>query len=320
MLKWEKKGLLFEPNLIPDWNFTHAQVPTALILDDRIRIYFSYRPQANLSMTTFVDLTKDDLSKVLFFNTKPILETGNSGLFDEHGIMPSSTIIHNDEVYLYYSGWQRSIGVPYNNYTGLAISSDQGKTFTKFQKSPILDRTEQELYSATSPGVIKKTDSDWLMLYCSGTDWLTINHKQEHVYDIKSAWSTDGKKWQRVGHSVLPQTSTQEALTRPTLLQTASDEFHCWFCYRGSSDFRNGTEGYRIGYAQSNDGKNWVRMDDKGGLEPSGNPNDWDGMMTAYPEVFMLNDSLIMLYNGNDFGKAGFGFAEANIKDLIFYL
>jgi hypothetical protein len=320
MLNWKRKGLLFHIDSVSDWPVTHAQVPTALVLDDRIRVFFSYRPKPGLSLTSFCDLDSEDVSKVIYVHKSPILETGSAGLFDEHGIMPSAVVNHNDTIFLYYSGWQQSVGVPYNNYTGLAISSDSGFSFQKVVKSPILDRTEQELYSATSPGVVNISEDLWLMLYCSGTDWLNINGKQEHVYDIKSAWSTDGKTWTRDGKPVLPQQHQQEALTRPTLLQTAEHEFHCWFCYRGSRDFRAGTEGYRIGYAQSKDGKNWTRMDQLGGLNPTGNPNDWDGFMTAYPNVFIHDNSLIMLYNGNNFGKAGFGFAQVELSELTFHL
>ena len=68
-------------------------------------------------------------------NSKPILELGKPGTFDEHGIMPSCIVKNGDELYLYYSGWQQSIGVPYNNYTGLAISKDNGKTFKKYSSS-----------------------------------------------------------------------------------------------------------------------------------------------------------------------------------------
>lgn len=36
------------------------RIPAALVLDDRIRVYFATRPQRNLSLTTFVDLDRND--------------------------------------------------------------------------------------------------------------------------------------------------------------------------------------------------------------------------------------------------------------------
>ena len=35
----------------------------------------------------------------------------------------------------------------------------------------------------------------------------------------------------------------------------------------------------------------------------------WDSNMIAYPAVTWINNSLIMIYNGNDFGANGFGYA-----------
>ena len=90
---------------------SHAQVPTALVLKDRIRVYFATRPKADLSLTTFVDLSLD-LEEQLYLHPEPILELGHKGSFDENGIMPDCVIEHNGLVYLYYSGWQDSKEFP----------------------------------------------------------------------------------------------------------------------------------------------------------------------------------------------------------------
>ena len=131
-------------------------------------------------------------------NQKPILELGKPGTFDEHGIMPSCAIIYDDRVLLYYSGWSRSVSVPYTNATGLAISEDGGETFRKISEGPILAKSIADPYSATSPVVLRK-DNTWHMWYCSGTGWLRVRGKYEHVYDIKYAGSRDGVHWQSEG-------------------------------------------------------------------------------------------------------------------------
>jgi hypothetical protein len=80
-----------------------------------------------------------------------------------------------------------------------------------------------------------------------------------------------------------------------------------WFCFRGSRDFRKGAESYRIGYAKSDDLKKWTRDDQNSGIDIS--ETGWDSNMIAYPTVTWINNSLIMIYNGNDFGANGFGYA-----------
>jgi predicted GH43/DUF377 family glycosyl hydrolase len=303
---WQKQGLVFAPNGQAGWMNSHAQVPTPIETDQSIRVYFSSRPQQNLSLTTFVDLDKNDPTKVLSVNDAPILEVGKPGTFDEHGIMPSCAVRNGQQVYLYYSGWSRGSSVPYTNSTGLAISDDGGKTFQKISDGPILGKGIHDPYSATSPCVLRQGD-DWHMWYCSGTGWQEIAGKYEHTYDIKHAQSPDGITWSPDGKTSLRTETEYEALTRPFVTQ-GKHGYDMWFCYRGSLDFRDGEDAYRIGYAFSSDLLNWQRRDSEAGIAPA--PSGWDSKMIAYPAVITVMNRTWMFYNGNGFGKDGFGIAE----------
>jgi hypothetical protein len=81
-----------------------------------------------------------------------------------------------------------------------------------------------------------------------------------------------------------------------------------WFCYRGTQDFRDGRDSYRIGYAWSHDLINWTRNDDGAGIELSS--GGWDSRMIAYPCVVRVGEKILMFYAGNGFGRDGFGYAE----------
>ena len=81
-----------------------------------------------------------------------------------------------------------------------------------------------------------------------------------------------------------------------------------FFCYREAIGFRqNKNKSYRIGYAYSTDLINWIRDDANVGIDVS--ENDWDSDMMCYPHVFHCDEKLYMLYNGNEFGRYGFGLA-----------
>ena len=287
---------------------SHAQVPTALVLKDRIRVYFATRPKADLSLTTFVDLSLD-LEEQLYLHPEPILELGHKGSFDENGIMPDCVIEHNGLVYLYYSGWQDGSVYPYQNYCGLAVSYDGGVTFKKFENNPILYQSKAEPYSATSCYVHKDDDNEWRMFYSSGTSWLEVNEKLEHNFVIKEAHSIDGKTWKTKSKSIVPQKFTEEAIARPSLIKL--DEIWClFFCYRGSHDFRDGKDSYRIGYSVSNDLIEWNRSgDDVLGTISS----NWDQNMQAYPYCVNILNKPHLFYNGNCFGRNGFGCVEIEI-------
>jgi sucrose-6-phosphate hydrolase SacC (GH32 family) len=289
---------------------SHAQVPTVLSLPKQniIRVYFSSRPRQNISLTSYVDLNSSNLSEINFLNPEPILELGGLGMFDEHGIMPSSVIKHEDVVFLYYSGWSTGTTLPYSNFTGLAISEDNGKFFKKLGKGPILDRTHWGPYSATSPHVIKNGNS-WLMYYCSGTDWIDVDGKLEHVYNIKIAESYDGIKWEQSGKVAIPQSTKDEAITKPTIYFDGQI-YHMYFCYRKSVGFRGGKNSYQIGYAQSKNLIDWKREDSMAGI--SKGPNKGDSEMIAYPEVCSIRNKICMFYNGNGFGEEGFFLATSD--------
>lgn len=307
-MNWEKQGIIEHLINKIGWSKSHAQVPTLLLKDDRLRVYFATRPRHDLTLTTFCDLDIKNLERILYIHDKPILDLGQPGTFDQHGIMPSSVIEKDNKVFLYYSGWCQSVGVPYNNYTGLAISEDGGISFRKLFNGPILDRTRYEIYSATSPDVYY--DGKWHIWYCSGTNWHLINNKFEHTYDIKYASSDDGIVWHQNNQVAIKQRNAFEAITKPTVVQIKG-LYHMWYCYRGSYDFREGNEAYKIGLAVSEDLTNWTRKDESAGIEIS--KSGWDSEMIAYPAIKKIGDGYYMFYNGNSFGKLGFGYAKLNL-------
>jgi hypothetical protein len=292
------------------WAKSHAQVPTLLLKEDRLRVYFATRPEQSTTLLTYCDLDLSDLSRVIHVHDKAVLELGGPGTFDQFGIMPSSVVdLGGGLVYMYYSGWSRSVGVPYSNYTGLAVSEDGGETFRKKFDGPILDRTRFELFSATSPEVYRDANR-WHMWYCSGRDWIEVKGKLEHTYDIKYACSDNGIEWRQLNQVAIGQKTAYEAITKPTILKL-NGRYHMWYCYRGSLDFRDGADSYRIGYAISDDLLSWKRLDETGGMKASG---DWDNEMKAYPAVIRIGGNVYMFYNGNSFGRKGFGFARLNYK------
>jgi sucrose-6-phosphate hydrolase SacC (GH32 family) len=99
-----------------------------------------------------------------------------------------------------------------------------------------------------------------------------------------------------------------ESQALPTVIEIAG-RHHMFFCYRQSFDFRkNKDRGYRIGHAYSDDLVNWMRDDENPLLDVA--PGEWDSDMLCYPHVFECDGKVYLLYNGNEFGRYGFGLAE----------
>ena len=81
------------------------------------------------------------------------------------------------------------------------------------------------------------------------------------------------------------------------------------FCYRECFDFRlQQGRGYRLGYAWSTDLFTWHRDDNQ--VSQLMSQDEWDSQMQCYPHLFRCDEKVYLLYNGNAFGKEGFGLAE----------
>lgn len=80
------------------------------------------------------------------------------------------------------------------------------------------------------------------------------------------------------------------------------------YSYRSSINYREDpSKSYRLGYAESEDGKNWIKKNQEIGIECS--HSGWDSKMMEYCSVYNYNNKKYLLYNGNGFGESGFGYA-----------
>jgi hypothetical protein len=267
-------------------------------MDDRIRVFFAERDTDNRSFIRFVDLDINDPTKLLGEPSGRVLENGLPGTFDHFGQMPSSVLGAGQNLNLYYSGWNALENGSYHNASGVAVSQDGGQTFRRAVDGPILDRTPDEPYLAVTP-----SHCAGLTYYVSGLRWERIYGRYEPIYAIHAARSEDGLHYERLGQ-VIPQLHENECFSRPWVMRIDAG-WHMWYSHRSAFDYRDGQHSYRIGYAMSTDGLNWTRADALFNLERS----DWDAKMQCYPAVFYAKGKLWMLFNGNTFGREGFGLA-----------
>lgn len=305
-MAWKKLGMIFDlkqHNI--SWLKSHAMLPSPLLLDDRIRVYFTGRDGNGNSRISFVDMKRDDPSSILYVHDRPLLEIGKIGTFDDSGTLGVFAVKNGSDIYLYYNGYNRRILVPWSNAVGLAISKDGGLTFEKLFEGPIFDRTAQEPYFTITPCILLDKGI-WHMWYTCGTGWLKIRDVPEPLYVIKYAYSEDGINWKRNDVTCIRQLSPEEANARAAVLLEAGI-YKMWFTYRGSRDFRDGADSYRIGYAESDDPMHWIRDDAASGIDLS--PDGWDSKMQAYPAVLQVGNNKYLFYNGNGFGAEGFGCA-----------
>jgi len=313
-MKWIKKGKIFDPAKHQSSNeyFEFAQSPQALVFNDFVRIYFSSRKKSEngkyLSHIRFIDIDKD-FKEIINISKDTVIELGKLGCFDEHGIFPMNVLRYKNKVLAYTGGWNRRVSVPIDTSIGLAISYNDGLTFKKNGDGPILTSSLHEPFLVGDPfvNIFQNTFHMW---YIYGIKWKNFNigDTLERIYKIGHATSQDGVIWQKEGRQIISDKFTDESQALPTVI-FFNNRYHMFFCYRQSSDFRkNRDRSYRIGYAFSDHIVDWVRDDSKVGIDVT--EGSWDSDMLCYPHAFHCDNKIYLLYNGNEFGKCGFGLAQ----------
>ena len=318
-MQWEKLGKIFNPlehNLYEEY-IGYAQSPQVLVKDDFVRIYFSIRKRSNngkfISHIQYVDMDKS-FTQVLNVSKHEVIPIGKLGCYDEHGIFPINVLKHEDKIYAYLSGWSRRVSVSVETGIGLAISNDNGKTFERIGDGPVLSSSLKEPYLVVD-GFVKRYNNLFHMWYIYGTEWTQINEKSEpeRTYKIGHAISTDGIEWKKDSKQIISDSIEYECQALPSVIKIGS-RYHMYFAYRSTFDFRNNSNNsYKIGYAYSDDLETWKRDDKNVGIKLSA--GGWDSEMMSYPHIFECDKKIYMLYNGNTFGKEGFGIARLMQND-----
>ncbi len=293
-----------------EYGLDYAKSPQAVLFDEFIRIYFCACKKDGrklISYVCFADVSRD--FQKIFQVCRQVLPDGNLGCFDEHGIFPFSPMVWEDQIYGYTTGWSRRVSVSVETGIGLAVSKDGGKSFARAGGGPVLTGFLDEPF-LVADGFVRKFQRLFHMWYIYGQEWRVFEEGAEpdRIYKIGHAMSEDGITWKREGRQIIADSFSDESQALPCVI-FYQGMYHMFFCFRHSFDFRkNKDRSYRIGYAVSKDLKNWSRQDEK--LNFPLPETGWDSQMQCYPNVFVMEDHVYMLYNGNEFGKYGFGLAK----------
>lgn len=299
-MKWSKKGLIFKVDHLNEWMVHSAIQPTAIVIDDIIRVYAGFRNNDGVARIGYVDLDANDPSKVLYYTENPILWEGEPGCFDDNGVSPCCAYRQGDDVYLFYSGYNLGHHVRFTSYSGCAVSHDKGVTFERYSSVPVMERTENERLFRCVFDIVPNGDK-YMVYYCAGNEFLRGGEKTLASYKIKCLITDDILKLNNEGTQLIDTKDNEYRLGRSSIIKT-ENKYRMYFCGGGEKIT------YQLAYAESADGINWIRDDDKLNLNLS--ETGWDSEMMAYPSVVQYKEKTYLFYNGNGFGKDGFGYAE----------
>lgn len=299
---WRRLGRVIEPRPTGGWWQSHASYPTALVRETGpVTVFFSVRDAANKSSLASVEIDIDGDSFQVGPVRGPLFTPGPRGAFDADGVTVTSFVQQDERLVAYYLGWTTGASVPFTNFIGLAEAQSDG-TFKRLSSAPIVGRSPENPFTLGYPWVMK-TSGEFRMWFGSHLFWGESGLEMSHV--IKQASSKDGLLWTQMPGIAVPLAGEADiaefAVSRPVVLQEPDNSLSMWYARRNPH--------YCIGYALSVDqGLTWQRMDELFALE--GKPDAWESQETTYPCVFDFNGNRYMLYNGNGYGRTGFGLAR----------
>ena len=299
--KWQKLGLLYCP---PSTNrhpklLTHAANPLAVLIEgDVFRIFYSGRDERNRSSVGAVDI--DILKqKIVHDHHAPFFEHGQENDFYSDGVSIGNCYRVGEVQYMLFMGWQSPKNGHWRGDIGrLVVTKDLSLKLDC--RTPLMGAELEDPISLSYPWVRVNHTNGYDMWYGSTIHWDAGNGEMLHV--IKYASSVDGHSWKRKGLSIPYTLNEAQAFSRPTVLGNRDTGYKMWFSYRSGAG-----EKYRIGAAISHDAKKWKLSLDEVGIDVS--TSGWDSDMIEYPFIIAHKGQNYLLYNGNGYGKTGFGLA-----------
>lgn len=304
--RWQRLGRLLEPAPPADssWWASHAANPVALSRGPgRVHVYFSARDAAQRSHLARVSIERSGPGWRLAGPVEgPLFGPGPRGAFDADGVTVGSILPAGDTLRAYYLGWTVGRGVPFTNFIGLAVSRDGGRSFERHGRAPIVGRSEANPYTVGYPWVLAQ-ETGYRMWFGSHLAWGPADRPMEHV--IQEATSPDGRTWTPSDRVVVPLRGADDpaefAVSRPVVQPEPDGVLSMWYARRRPR--------YELGYARSTDaGATWTRHDDA--LQLVGAPEPWESTEQTYPCVFDDGGERFLLYNGDGYGRTGFGLAR----------
>jgi hypothetical protein len=164
---WRKLGLVFDPACLSGAGLTAALTPVAQVLDAEaglVRVFHSPRDQNNRSQVRSFDFDVSTPGSMRQVSPAALLTRGKTGAFDDAGVTLGSLVSAKGRQYLFYTGWNLTVSVPFNNSIGIAEYRDGA--FLRLGDGPVMTRTLHEPYSCASPFVIHE-EGRFRMWYAS---------------------------------------------------------------------------------------------------------------------------------------------------------
>jgi hypothetical protein len=304
-ITWTKKGRFLSTENAPRWRTQHCGMVCVLPWEnDTYRMFLTGKEPGTDFQIGWLDLSRD-LEVIRENPDNPVLRAGRVGTFDYRGVcMPLVVRLTDSVLYMYYVGWGPREAGMFQNNGGLAVSRDNGRTWKRWSKASFLPLDDQDPFGTGTVFVMREKVGQWRLWYTSIRPWTTTDGRLQPNYHIRYAESDDGIRWRKPKDNIILDLEGAECCVARPMVIKEDHGYRMWFSRRGHRF------PYRIGYAESPDGRHWLRKP----IDLERSESGWDSEMIEYAWVLQEDDNYLMFYNGNGFGRSGTGTARGKVK------
>jgi hypothetical protein len=305
-MPWEKLGRVFCPDGTSAWASHSFMTPVPIQLDaTRIRVFGGMRDASGVSRIGWVDVAADDPTQVLAVCDTPALDTGLPGAFDDNGVILGDVIwLRDDQLRMYYVGFQLVQKAKFLAFTGVAESTDGGQSFQRVQITPVLDRAPHAPFINALHSIEALEHGGYRAWVSCGQRWQLIDGLVYPQYNCWTLTSEDGLWWDnRNAIKILDVSGDEYRIGRPRANRLKSGGYEL----RITSDTLS--KQYATRRLTSDDGIHFAPSAKE--ELPRGTTEAWDSDMTCYPaRLDSWAGQSFLFYNGNGMGRTGLGVAR----------
>ena len=300
-LSWTDYGVIFPVNNLESWAKSHAYVPTAIELDETIRVFVAFLSGKKHGRLGYVDVCRHDPRQIRGYSKSPVIEDAPEGYFDANGVTPLGIVREQDTMRLYYAGWEVVPDplVRYRLQTGLLLGDPVKSYFKRYGVSPVIATRQVEENVRTGGCILKLPDGYhcWLATQKGSTSHMG---KVLPVYDLEYLHSEDGLVWPEAQTNVFSHKPNEIlGYGRSAIWLNEKHEFEGLFSVRNWDG--NYTD---IMYATSLDGIVWSSLS-RSGMAFCAEMTCDGQTSVSFPNIIQQENRKLMFYNGNDFGREG---------------
>lgn len=279
--------------------------PSPILYDEKtIRIFIGCWDENSISRIGYIDVEKDNPTIVKNVCEEPVLDIGEVGCFDDNGVFPAHAYkVSDEEVRLYYTGFQKGDKIGFFNFTGLAISHDNGNTFCRVSQAPTLDRADEGLYTRAGQSVYPCETGGWHCVYSAGSSWYHVGGKDRPIYEVFYQYSRDGIHLAEQGMKIVScDFNVEHGLGRPQIIKLGNYHY-VFYTRRIIADMK-----YFLGCTRTKDFEVWERCDELFENVTFGEAGSFDEKMIYFPGVVKVSEHVAYcFYTGNHYGETGIG-------------